>query len=126
LGVPVIGYRTDEFPAFYTRRSGHAAPLRADSPEEIAAMMRAMDDLGLDSGISVANPVPAADEVPAERIDAVIDQALADAAGLGVHGKDTTPYLLGRIVELTGGESLAANIALVKNNAHLGAAIARS
>jgi pseudouridine-5'-phosphate glycosidase len=126
LGVPVVGYRTDEFPAFYTRRSGYAAPLRADSAAEIAAMMRAMDDLGLGSGISVANPVPEADEVPAERIGAVIDQALADAGRLEIHGKDTTPYLLGRIVELTGGESLAANIALVKNNAHLGAAIARS
>jgi pseudouridine-5'-phosphate glycosidase len=124
LGVPVVGYRTDEFPAFYTRRSGYAAPLRADSAAEIAAMMRAMDDLGLGSGISVANPVPEDDEVPAERIDAVIDQALADADERGIHGKDTTPYLLGRIVELTGGESLAANIALVKNNARLGAEIA--
>jgi pseudouridine-5'-phosphate glycosidase len=124
LGVPVVGYRTDEFPAFYTRRSGYAAPLRADSAAEIAAMMRAMDDLGLGSGISVANPVPEDDEVPADRIDAVIDQALADADERGIHGKDTTPYLLGRIVELTGGESLAANIALVKNNARLGADIA--
>jgi pseudouridine-5'-phosphate glycosidase len=126
LGVPVVGYRTDEFPAFYTRRSGYAAPLRVDSPEQIAAMMRAMDDLGLGSGLSVANPVPVEDEVPAERIDAVIEQALADADAAGVRGKDTTPYLLGRIVELTGGESLAANIALVKNNAHLGAAVARA
>jgi pseudouridine-5'-phosphate glycosidase len=126
LGVPVVGYRTDDFPAFYTRSSGYAAPLRVDSPEEIAAMMRAMDDLGLHSGLSVANPVPVEDEVPAARIDAVIDQALGDAVAAGIRGKDTTPYLLGRIVELTGGESLAANIALVKNNAHLGAAIARA
>jgi pseudouridine-5'-phosphate glycosidase len=126
LGVPVVGYQTDEFPAFYTRSSGYAAPLRVDSAAEIAAMMRAMDDLGLGSGLSVANPVPVEDEVPAERIDAVIEQALADADAAGVRGKDTTPYLLGRIVELTGGESLAANIALVKNNAHLGAAIARA
>jgi pseudouridine-5'-phosphate glycosidase len=126
LGVPVVGYGTDEFPAFYTRHSGYAAPLRVDSPEEIAAMMCAMDDLGLGSGISVANPVPAADEVPAERIDAAIAQALADADAAGIRGKDTTPFLLGRIVELTGGESLAANVALVKNNAHLGAQVARS
>lgn len=124
LGVPVVGYATDEFPAFYTRASGHRTPLRVDSPAEIAAMMRAMDELGIRSGISVANPVPVEDEVPAERIDAVIDQALADADARSITGKDITPYLLGRIVELTGGESLRANIALVRNNAHLGAQIA--
>lgn len=124
LGVPVVGYRTDDFPAFFTRSSGFAAPLRCDEPAEIAAMMHAMSELGLTSAISVANPAPAEDEVPAERIDSVIAQALAEADAQGVHGKDVTPYLLGRIVELTEGESLRANIALVFNNARLGAAIA--
>lgn len=128
LGVPVLGYRTDDFPAFYTRTSGYAAPLRVDSPEEIAALMRAKDALALPhggaGGISVANPIDPADEIPHERIDAIIDQALADLVELGISGKDTTPYLLGRIVEITGGDSLAANIALVKSNAHLGAEIA--
>lgn len=131
LGVPVLGYRTDDFPAFYTRTSGYAVPLRVDSAEEIAAIMHAKDDLappGQPSagGLSVANPIPEADEIPHEEIDAIIEQALADLDRLGITGKDTTPYLLGRIVEITGGASLTANIALVKNNAHLGAEIARA
>jgi pseudouridine-5'-phosphate glycosidase len=124
LGVPVLGYRTDDFPAFYTRTSGYAVPLRVDSPEEIAAIMRAKDDLAIAGGISVANPIPVEDEIPHDQIDAIIDQALADLDRLQITGKDTTPYLLGRIVEITGGDSLRANIALVKNNAHLGAQIA--
>ncbi|WP_246004812.1 pseudouridine-5'-phosphate glycosidase [Nocardioides marmorisolisilvae] len=124
LGVPVLGYRTDDFPAFYTRTSGYAVPLRVDSAEEIAALMKAKDELGIAGGISVANPIPEADEIPHERIDAIIEQALGDLDRLGITGKDTTPYLLGRIVEITGGDSLTANIALVKNNAHLGAEIA--
>ena len=124
LGVPVLGYRTDDFPAFYTRTSGYAVPLRVDSPAEVAALMRAKDDLGIRGGISLANPIPAEDEIPHERIDAIIDQALADLDARGITGKDATPYLLGRIVEITGGASLAANIALVKNNAHLGAEVA--
>jgi pseudouridine-5'-phosphate glycosidase len=124
LGVPVLGYRTDDFPAFYTRTSGYAVPLRVDSAEEIAALMRAKDELAIAGGISVANPIPAEDEIPHEQIDAIIDQALADLDRLGITGKDATPYLLGRIVEITGGDSLRANIALVKNNAHLGAEVA--
>jgi pseudouridylate synthase len=129
LGVPVLGYRTDDFPAFYTRTSGYAAPLRVDSPDEIAALMHAKDELSPPGGqgtggISVANPIPAEDEIPHEQIDAIIDQALGDLDRLGITGKDTTPYLLGRIVEITGGSSLTANIALVKNNAHLGAQVA--
>jgi pseudouridine-5'-phosphate glycosidase len=124
LGVPVLGYRTDDFPAFYTRTSGYAVPLRVDSAEEIAALMRAKDALGLPGGVSVANPIPVEDEIPHEQIDAIIEQALADMDERGIAGKDATPYLLGRIVEITGGASLTANIALVKNNAHLGAAIA--
>jgi pseudouridine-5'-phosphate glycosidase len=129
LGVPVLGYRTDDFPAFYTRTSGYAVPLRVDSADEIAALMRAKDELAppgwqSSGGISVANPIPAEDEIPHEQIDAIIDQALADLDARGITGKDATPYLLGRIVEITGGDSLRANIALVKNNAHLGAEVA--
>ncbi|MEU8827618.1 pseudouridine-5'-phosphate glycosidase [Streptomyces sp. NPDC048636] len=124
LGVPVLSYGTDAFPAFYSRVSGFPSPLRADSPEEIAAIMRAQWGLGLRAGLSIANPVPEADELPAERIDGIIEQALAEMTEAGITGKDATPYLLGRIVELTKGESLATNIALVKNNARLGARIA--
>ncbi len=124
LGVPVLGFGTDEFPSFYSRSSGYAVPLRADSPAEIAAIMRAQDDLGLRAGINVANPIPEADEIPRDRIDAVIERALADADERGVTGKDITPYLLGRIVELTEGDALRANIALVRSNVALGARIA--
>ncbi|MFF4800829.1 pseudouridine-5'-phosphate glycosidase [Streptomyces sp. NPDC001351] len=124
LGVPVLTYGTDEFPAFYSRRSGFTSPMRVDSPAEIAAVMHARWDLGIPGGVSIANPVPEDEEVPAERMDGVIAQALAEMDKAGITGKDTTPYLLGRIVELTGGESLRTNIALVKNNARLGARIA--
>lgn len=124
LGVPMLGYGTDEFPAFFTRSSGYAAPLRVDSPAEVADLMRAKDALGIAGGIGVANPIPEADEIPRERIDEIIEQALADLARLRITGKDITPYLLGRIVEITGGASLTANIALVRSNAHLGAQIA--
>jgi pseudouridine-5'-phosphate glycosidase len=124
LGVPVVGYGSDEFPSFFSRASGHAAPMRVDTAAEIAAMMRAKWDLGLAGGMVVANPIPAEDEIPAEEIGLIIDQALADLDRLGIHGQDATPYLLGRIVELTDGASLVANIALVRSNARLGAAIA--
>ncbi|RLV50066.1 pseudouridine-5'-phosphate glycosidase [Nocardioides mangrovicus] len=124
LGVPVVGLGAEEFPAFYTRRSGFSVPLRVDSPAEVAAMAHAQQALGITAGMVVANPVPVSDEIPAERIDAVIDQALGDADRLGVRGKDITPYLLGRIVEITGGESLRTNVALVRHNAHVGAQVA--
>lgn len=124
LGVPVVGYQTDEFPSFFSRGSGHRVPMRLDTPEQLATMMRAKWALGLNGGISVANPVPAADEIPADEMDAVIAQALADCAARGVTGKDITPYLLGRIVEITSGESLRTNVALVRNNARLGAELA--
>jgi pseudouridine-5'-phosphate glycosidase len=124
LGVPVIGYGTDEFPAFFSRRSGFAAPMRADTPAELAAIMRTKWDLGIRGGLDIANPIPEADEIPAAEIDAIIGQALRDMDAKGIKGKQATPYLLGRIVEITAGESLRANIALVKNNARLGAAIA--
>lgn len=98
--------------------------MRADSPEELAAIMATQWDLGITAGLDIANPIPAADEIPADEISGIIEQALADMDRLGITGKDTTPYLLGRVVELTGGASLTANIALVKNNARLGAQLA--
>ena len=124
LGVPVLGFGSDEFPSFYSRSSGHAAPMRVDTAAEVAAVMRAKWDLGIEGGIVIANPIPEEDEIPADEIGAIIDQALGDMDALGIRGKEATPYLLGRIVEITGGASLTANIALVRHNARLGAAIA--
>jgi pseudouridine-5'-phosphate glycosidase len=124
LGVPVVVVGSDEFPSFYSRSSGHPAPMRVDSAADLAAMMRAKWGLGLSGGLAIANPVPEADEIPAEQIGALIDQALAECDERGIHGKDITPFLLGRIVELSGGRSLETNIALVRHNARLGAALA--
>jgi pseudouridylate synthase len=131
LGVPVIGVGSDEFPSFFSRYSGVLAPMSVPAlgegaAEQLAATMRAKWDLGLPGGVVVANPVPEADEIPADEMRVVIDQALADSERLGITGKDITPYLLGRIVEITGGRSLATNIALVRHNARLGAALARA
>jgi pseudouridine-5'-phosphate glycosidase len=124
LSVPVIAYRQDEFPAFYSRSSGFKAPMRLDSPTEIAAFMRAKWDLGPRGGISIANPIASFDEIPAEEIEATIRAALAEAAAKGIAGKAVTPFLLGEVNAATSGRSLAANIALVKNNARLAAEIA--
>jgi pseudouridylate synthase len=124
LTVPVIVDGSDEFPAFYSRSSGYAAPLRADGPEELARTAHAAWSLGLTSGLVVAHPVPEADEIPRAEIDAVIARALADLDERGITGRDATPYLLGRIVELTDGASLATNIALVRENARVGAQLA--
>jgi len=124
LRVPVLAYRTHEFPAFFSRSSGCQAPVRVETPEEIAAVMATKWDLGIGGGIVVANPIPLADEIPAEKINAIIDQALEDMEASGIHGKEATPFLLRRIVELTEGASLTANIALVNNNARLGAEVA--
>ena len=124
LGIPVLSLGTDDFPAFYSRVSGHRTPMRVDSAAEIAAVMRAKWDLGINGAVSIANPIPLADEIPADRINSIIEQALRDLDAKGVSGKDATPFLLSRIVEITGGDSLRANIALVKNNAVLGAAVA--
>lgn len=124
LGVPVAGFGTDEFSSFYSRTSGLPTPLRVDTAEQVAAMMRAQRALGLPSGIVVANPVPAADELPRETIDGLIETALADSAERGITGKAVTPFLLGRIVELSQGASLETNIALVRHNAVVGARIA--
>jgi pseudouridine-5'-phosphate glycosidase len=124
LRVPVLAYRTDEFPAFFSRTSGHQAPARVDTPEEVAAIMVTKWELGIDGGIVLANPIPTADEIPAEKIDSIIGRALEDMDTRGIHGKQATPFLLRRIVELTDGASLTANIALVRNNARLGAEVA--
>ena len=124
LGVPVVGYGTDEFPSFFSRSSGLGTPMRLDTPEEVAALMKATWDLGLGSGVSIANPVPAEDEMPRAEIDAVIERALADCEERGIRGKDITPYLLGRIIELSDGRSLQTNLALVRHNARVGTAIA--
>jgi pseudouridine-5'-phosphate glycosidase len=126
LGVPVLVDGSDEFPSFYSRSSGFRAPMRVDGPEEVAAVVRAHMVLGLTGGLVVAHPIPVEDEIPADEIGAVIGQALADMDERGITGKDTTPYLLGRIVELTDGASLTANIALVRANARLGAEVAVS
>ena len=124
LGVPVLAVGTHDFPSFYSRSSGHRAPMRVDEPKE-GGRDHARKWDGLSGGVVVANPIPARDEIPAERIGGIIDQALADMDARGIHGKDATPYLLGRYsVEITGGESLEANIALVRNNARFGAAVA--
>lgn len=124
LCVPVLAYRTDDFPAFFSRSSGHEAPLRADSAREIANVMAAKWGLGIAGGIAVVNPIPSEDEIPANEIDGIIDQAITDMEAAAIHGKEATPYLLGRIVEITGGASLTANIALVNNNARLGTQVA--
>ncbi|MGA0094492.1 MAG: pseudouridine-5'-phosphate glycosidase [Chthoniobacterales bacterium] len=123
-GVPVVGYRTGEFPAFYSRSSGLTVPMRAETPGEVAAIMRSKWELGLEGAVVVANPIPEADEIPASAIEPVITAALAEAARLGIRGKDVTPFLLAEIVKATKGRSLQANIALVKNNAKVAAEIA--
>lgn len=125
LGVPVIGYGQDEFPAFWSRSSGLKAPLRMDSPAEIAAAHRMRGVLGLKGGQLVANPIPEAAEIPRPEIMPMIEAALAEAAAEGVSAKAVTPFLLQRLFEMSSGRSLVANIALVRNNARLGAAIAR-
>lgn len=125
LGVPVIAFGQDAFPAFWSRSSGLNAPLRMDDPARIAAAHRMRKTLGLGGGQLVANPIPPQDEIPREEIVPVIETALAEAEAAGISAKDVTPFLLGRIFDLTDGRSLDANIALVLNNARLGAVIAR-
>jgi pseudouridylate synthase len=125
LGVPVIAYGQDDLPAFWSQTAGLRAPLRMDSAEEIAAahVMRAR--LGLPGGQLVANPIPAEHQISHADLAHLIDRALAEAAAQGIAAKAVTPFLLDRLFDLTGGATLAANIALVKNNARLAAAIAR-
>ena len=125
-GVPVIGYRTDRLPAFWSRDAGLPVPLRLDDPAAIAAAHHARTALGLAGGQIVVNPIPTEAEIPRETIAPIVDQALEEAARAGIGGKEVTPYLLARIFEHTEGASLDANIALVIANARLGAEIARA
>lgn len=124
LGVPVVGFGSDAFPAFYSRESGLEAPLRCDTAGEIAAVMATKWQLGLGGGLVVANPIPAEDEIPAVEMEAKIAMALEEAERQGVQGKAVTPFLLARLEALTEGASLKANVALVRNNARLAAAVA--
>jgi pseudouridine-5'-phosphate glycosidase len=125
-GVPVVGYRTDRLPAFYTPSSGHPVDYRADTPAEIAAVLTAKRALSLSGGMVIANPIPAEHALDDAQIDAVIAEAIADMERLGITGKDATPFLLARVAERTGGRSLRANIELVTNNARLAAAVAKA
>lgn len=125
-GVTVIGYGTDDFPAFYSRSSRLPVDVRCDSPAEVAAIWRAKRTLGLPGGLLVTVPVPAADEIPAAEIEPFIEQAVAEAAAKGLRSAEVTPFLLTRIAELTGERSLRANLALLKNNARVAAEIARA
>jgi pseudouridylate synthase len=125
-GVPVVGYQTDRFPAFWSRTSDLPVPLRLDSTDALSDLIRAKEALGLGGGVLVANPVPANDEIPADEMKAFIDAAIAEAKASGIAGKAVTPFLLSYLFEKTGGRSLATNIALVKNNAALAAQLAGS
>ncbi len=120
-GVPVIGFGTEELPAFYTRKSGYAVDYRVDTPEELAAIFAAQRAMGLKGGMLVTNPIPEEYSMDKAVIDAAIDAAIAEAKSLGIHGKETTPFLLAKIKDLTGGDSLDSNIQLVFNNARLAA-----
>ena len=118
-GVPVLGYQTSELPAFYTRKSGFNVDYRMDSPAELASAFKAQNDMALGGGMLVTNPIPEEYSMPKDVIDAAIDQAIAESKAQGIKGKETTPFLLARVAELTGGDSLASNIQLVYNNARL-------
>jgi len=120
-GVPVIGYQTEELPAFYTRHSGFKVDYRIDTPQELAAAFKAKIDCGLKGGMLVTNPIQEQYSMPKDVIDAAIEKALQEMDAAGIHGKQCTPFLLAKVKDLTGGDSLAANIQLVLNNARLAA-----
>ena len=123
-GVPVVGYQTDELPAFYTRKSGYGVDYTVQTPEALAAALKAKWDLALHGGVVVANPIPEAYAMDPDTVNGAIARALEEADTLGIKGKESTPFLLARVKELTGGDSLRANIELVYNNARLGAKLA--
>lgn len=123
-GVPVLGYQTDELPAFYTRHSGFGVDYRVDTPEELAQIFHTKREMGLKGGILVGNPIPEEYSMDKATIDDAIERALAEADAQGIRGKDTTPFLLAKVSELTGGDSLESNIRLVYNNVALGAQVA--
>ena len=120
-GVPVLGYQTEELPAFYTRQSGFGVDYRVDSPEQLAKIFKTQNDLALGGGILVTNPIPEEYSMDPAVINGAIDQAIHEAKEQGIHGKATTPFLLAKVKELTGGDSLDSNIQLVYNNAALAA-----
>ena len=120
-GVPVIGYGTEELPAFYTRKSGFKVDYRIDTPAELAKAFHVKREIGLEGGMLVTNPIPEEYSMDHEVINKAIDEAVEEAKKLGIHGKETTPFLLAKIKDLTGGDSLASNIQLVYNNARLAA-----
>ena len=120
-GVPVIGYGTKELPAFYTRHSGFGVDYEIDTPEELAAAFKTQHELGLQGGMLVTNPIPEEYSMDADAINKAIDEAIEDAKKQGIHGKETTPFLLANVKDLTGGDSLASNIQLVYNNAKVAA-----
>ena len=126
MGVPVLGYRTEDFPAFYNRKSGFQVDFRLDSPEEIADVLHKKWSIGLGGGAIIANPIPEADELDKTIMDNAIEEALHQAEKENIKGKAVTPFLLGKVKELTGGLSLESNIALVLNNARLGAEVAKA
>lgn len=126
LGIPVVTVGQEAFPSFYSQDSGHKSPLQLNTPQEIAAMLKVKWDMGLNGSVLIANPVPADQEIPAAAMEEHIVLALNAASRAGVRGKDITPYLLSYIAKHTNGESLDANIALIKNNAAIGAQIAVS
>lgn len=124
IGVPVCGYNTDELPAFYTRHSSFNVDYRYDTASEVASALKAKWDLGLSGGMVIGNPIPEEFEMDPKKIDGAINQALNEADAKGIKGKETTPFLLDRVKQLTGGDSLESNIQLVYNNARVGTAIA--
>ena len=123
-GVPVIGYQTEELPAFYTRKSGFKVDYRLDTPEQLAQAFHVKQELGLRGGMLVTNPIPEQYSMDADVINKAINEAVEEAKEQGIHGKATTPFLLAKIKDITGGSSLAANIQLVYNNAKLATATA--
>lgn len=124
LGVPVVGYRTDTMPAFYARESAFEVPLRIDDVASLASVLEMRRQVGISGGVVVANPIPADAALSRDEIETAIGTALRDADAAGVSGKETTPFLLARVAQLTGDRSLTANVALVRNNARLGAELA--
>ena len=120
-GVPVIGFGTKELPAFYTRQSGFSVDYRIDTAQELARAFKVQNELGFKGGMLVANPIPEEYAMPLDTINTAIDQAIAECNAKGIKGKETTPFLLARVAELTGGDSLASNIRLVYNNAKVAA-----
>jgi pseudouridine-5'-phosphate glycosidase len=126
LGIPVVTYGQDEFPSFYSTKSGFNSPLRLDTPSAIAKMLKVKWEIGLKGSVLIANPVPVEQQVPLDEIEVHIQKALEKATSLGIKGKELTPFLLKHIAEFTKGESLQANIALVINNAKLASKCAKS